>query len=431
MEDFSDVYERNRHYPVDPKYCGSEWQTRYMQFHRSVMSYQTPLDQRKFMVSMPVRAGGADIMLGSISVFLYALLINRVFLRTKLTIEGHQAPVMEHAYAPATFNWTSPDFNLNITACMWPPYDGTFYSRYCDHGPKQWLPNDPQEYTFHPWYFVNDFQKEKFWHSDYNTMLGEDGKKDVIFTASNRGNVLMTFYNPHHNKTLINEIGMKPESAFGCLWSYLFRTKSHVCVEGCRTTMAAIHQIKRERKLLTKSTDPFPVWDHMILAIQIREKGETTLSKETNSWFHCTDQLISEYKTSFGVKEVTVLFINPIISTQKLALLHYKDRILFPTGGVLKEEFHDVLGESDKGGAEAKEKITAVIESARDWEVMSHADVHVVSSRSGFGVIGAMMRVRQPSEYRLYRTRDLDGHRSCVVSSPDALLSYVDQWSGL
>jgi hypothetical protein len=425
MEDFSDVYERNRHYPVDPRYCGTDWQLNYLNFHRSVMDLKATPEQRKFLVSVPVRAGGADNLLGIVSLFLYALLINRAFLRVKYNIEGFHAPVMDHAYAPATFDWTAPDTDLNATtACLMPPYDGDMHKRHCVRGPMKWLPNDPHEYTFHAWFFVNSYQKERFWYGDYNTMLGEDGKKDVIFAASNRGNVLMTFYNPHHNKTLINEIGMKPESAFGCLWSYLFRTKSHVCVEGCRTTMAAIHQIKRERKLLTKSTDPFPVWDHMILAIQIRDLG---VGHPNNVFFHCADQLATEYKTSFGVKEVSFILINPKAMTQRMAKEYYKDRLLLPTGDILGS--HDVLDESDKSGAEAKEKVTAVIESARDWEVMSHADVHVVSSRSGFGVIGAMMRVRQPSEYRLYHTRD--NNRLCNISTPDPLLYYVDEWSGL
>jgi hypothetical protein len=426
MEDFSDVYERDRHYPVNPKYCGGEWQTKYMQLHESVMKVHAPADQRKFVVSVPVRAGGADNLLGVISLFLYALLINRAFLRVKYTMEGHHAPVMDHAYAPATFDWTAPEFNLNITACMWPPYDGSMGQRHCDHGPTKWLPKDPKEYTFHPYFMVNSFQKERFWYQDYNTMLGEDGKKDVIFVASNRGNVLMTFYNPHHNKTLIEDFGMKPETAFGCIWNYLFRLKSHVCVEGCRKTLAKIHEIKKNRLLVKSSAHPFPVWDHMIIAMQIRDQH---IGNPDNVWFHCADQLAEDYKTNYGVKEVTFILINPIILTQKMAQDYYKDRLLLPTWDILTDTYHDVLGESEKGAAESKDKINAVIESARDWEVMSHADTHVVTSRSGFGIIGGMMRVRQPSEYRLFHTRD--AKRTCKVNSPDPLLYFVDEWSGL
>lgn len=410
-------------YPVNPKYCGRDWQLKYQQFHRSVMSLEASPEQRKFVVSVPVRAGGADNMLGIISLFLYSLIIQRAFLRMQLTLEGYHAPIMDHAYIPATFNWTAPAFNESITACMFPPYDGTMYQRRCENGPMHWLPNDPKEYSLHHYFMVNSYQKERFWYSDYNTMLGTDSDKDAIFVASNRGNVYMTFFNPHHNVSLINDYGLSKETAFSCLFNYLFKLKPNVCIDGCKKTLTHIRRIKKNRKLI--QTTPFPIYSHMLIAIQIRVRD---IEHPDNVYFHCADQLAEQY-TAMGVHNVTFLFINPKVETQRMAHRKYGHQILFPTGEILPESPKDVLDESDKSDAGASDKVKAVIESARDWEIMSHADVHVVTSRSGFGVMGAMMRVRDPSEYRLFNTRDFK--RVCKVEDPDPLQYYVEEWSGL
>lgn len=112
-----------------------------------------------------------------------------------------------------------------------------------------------------------------------------------------------------------------------------------------------------------------------------------------------------------------------------MAREHFGHSVLFPVGEPLKKDIKDVLSESDTPNANSPEKVLAVIESARDWHVMSLADIHIVSSRSGFGVMGAMMRVRPESEYRLYNVRD--ERRLCNVTTPDPLIRYADEWSGL
>lgn len=369
-------------------------------------------------------------MLGMISFFLYSLITKRAFLHIKLQDEGFHAPVIEHAYKPSTFNWISPEIKSNFSFCLWPPYDGDMHKRLCDRTPQPFFPTDQHNSTFFPFFMVNSYQEEKFWHGDYRTMFGDrDSTADVQLFASNRGNVYRTFFNPHHNASLLQSppYGFHKENAFACFYQYLFRSKAEVCQGGCQQTRARIRHLQQHRTLLAHPRDKeFRVYSTMIIAIQIRDPS---IRRDDNVWFHCADALAAEYRSTYRVTDVYYLLINAKRDVQQAAKDYYHDKVLFPTGDILAEDVQDVLEESVKGDAQADTKKRAVLESARDWDVMAEADVHVVSSRSGFGVMGAMMRVRRPQEYRLYNVRD--EKRQCTVDTADDLLLYTTQWSGL
>jgi hypothetical protein len=412
---------------IEPEICGRDWQIDYKKFHDSVMNGAAPRIKRKFLVSVPVRAGGADNMLGIISLFLYALLTNRAFLRTRLSEEGYHAPIMEHAYHPATFNWLAPTgINNNLTFCLWPPYDD-MNSRRCDTKPQPFLPTDKYNSTFYPYFFVNSFEENKFWYGDYHHLFcNHEDNADVISAASNRGNVYRAFYNPHHNETLAT-MGFTKASAFACLYQYLFRSITKVCQGQCFETAERIEHIRKHRSLIAHShSKEYPIYSHMLIAIQIRDREVD--GGLHNVWFHCADQLTQEYY-QLDVHNVSYIFINGYREGQLLAQEKYGHTVFYPTGHVTETEISDVLDESNQPNATSKAKEKAILETARDWEIMSLADIHVVSSRSGFGVMGAMLRVRHDNEYRLYHTRD--EKRTCLVNEPDDLLIYTDQWSGL
>lgn len=367
---------------VHPDICGRDWQIEYRKLHDSILSGTAPREQRKYVVSVPVRAGGADIMLGMVSFFLYSILTKRAFLHTKLQEEGYHAPILEHAYKPVSFNWIAPaEIRRDISICLWPPYDGTMNDRHCDRSPKPFLPTDTYPSTYFPHFMVNSYNEEYFWKGNYTSMFGAvNSQADVQLFASNRGNVYRTFYNPYHNKTLL-DMGFHKETAFACLYNAMFKTKSEVCQDGCATTMENIKHIQKYRRILNKpETDGFRVYSTMIFAIQIRDPS---IGGSDNVWFHCVDGLVKDYKAKYGVEDVYYILINGKRQVQLIAQEHYKDRVLFPTGGVLEEDVQDVLNESEKKDANAPSKVRAVMETARDWEVMAQADVHVVSSRSG------------------------------------------------
>lgn len=51
----------------------------------------------------------------------------------------------------------------------------------------------------------------------------------VVFTASNRGRTYRLFDNPYHRRALA-EMGLRPETAFGCAFRFLFKPNAAVMV---------------------------------------------------------------------------------------------------------------------------------------------------------------------------------------------------------
>lgn len=89
-------------YPNDySKVCGNKWQQKYMDLHNGIISGNI---QGKYIVSLPVHAGLADVMLGYVSSFLWALLTNSAFLiaridsfydnTTRIVEFGYHSPFM-------------------------------------------------------------------------------------------------------------------------------------------------------------------------------------------------------------------------------------------------------------------------------------------------------------------------------------------------
>jgi hypothetical protein len=79
-----------------------------------------------------------------------------------------------------------------------------------------------------------------------------------------------------------------------------------------------------------------------------------------------------------------------------------------------------------------------MLNSARDMHLLSLADVHIISRRSGFGVVSALMRPKAipPTIFRMANQRMANGSphlRECGLELPhgDPLSSLADEWSGL
>ena len=51
----------------------------------------------------------------------------------------------------------------------------------------------------------------------------------VIFLSSNRGRSFRLFDNPHHRRRL-RSLGLRPETAFGCAFRFLFAPNAAVMV---------------------------------------------------------------------------------------------------------------------------------------------------------------------------------------------------------
>lgn len=59
-----------------------------------------------------------------------------------------------------------------------------------------------------------------------------DTSDAYLVMSSDRGSTSLLFDNPHHSEFLYS-IGLRPETAFGCIFKYLFRPKPQVNAHQC------------------------------------------------------------------------------------------------------------------------------------------------------------------------------------------------------
>lgn len=105
--------------------CKSNWQKRYENLHKKIVSGDIA---GKYIVAVPVLAGLADILLGYVSAFMWALLTDSAFfiLRVDPFFDFTQRNI-EMAYHSPFINWVAPSsIDKSIYGCMMPRYHKTF-----------------------------------------------------------------------------------------------------------------------------------------------------------------------------------------------------------------------------------------------------------------------------------------------------------------
>lgn len=90
----------------------------------------------------------------------------------------------------------------------------------------------------------NTLSDELFRSTDLRTVYPD---QSVIFTGSNRGRTYRLFDNPHHRRALAS-MGLRPETAFGCAFRFLFEPNAFVKVRqttcSCkRRTCTDLHRL--------------------------------------------------------------------------------------------------------------------------------------------------------------------------------------------
>jgi hypothetical protein len=204
--------------PVLPDICGTKWQIEYATKHEKALKGETT--ENRYVIDIPVRSGSADNLLGFISMFTWALLSDRIFIK----YQSEMLPMIELAYQPATFNWLAPHNSIESRAqCVMqlkepvPP---------CDTTPMKVLNTDTRESKpFASQIFGFD---HSFWHNDIHKYPADHYKNELMLPVSARGLVYQLFNNPHHNETL-KAWGLRRETLFGCIFHYLLRPKDAVC----------------------------------------------------------------------------------------------------------------------------------------------------------------------------------------------------------
>jgi hypothetical protein len=380
--------------------CGSTWHIRYADLHRSIVSGES---HPKYLISVPVEAGLADIMFGYVTGFIWSLLTDRAFLILHDEhLEGCEQRTIEFAYNSHHIDWKAPHIEQSVYNCLSPPYNNPLP---CDKSETFML--GQKSLTFGHVHAINSIISQ-FRQGNLSNILGD---KDVIFLTSNRGMTYHLFDHPLY-KDKLTEMGFKRETLFSCIFQYLFKINSDVCVHGCENT---------RRALLTAGADGA---NTVRIGIQVRNQHATSAPQH----FNCVDGLLKFY--SAQGKKVLLLLITASTALQQSMKELYKDQLLLATGdpqGVV--EVHDrppatSLNDCSKTVESDRQ---AMLDSARDVYLMSLTDIQIVSKDSGFGIFGGMSRPHShPIVYKIG-----DDQRQCEdLPQGDDLSVFADYWSG-
>lgn len=409
--------------------CGNNWQTKYTETHQAILNGDLP---QRYLVSVPVKAGLADVLLGYVSGFLWAILTNRAFMilhvdsmdncvndRMGMSSCRCNQRSIEHAYSTNKIDWKAPTLDRSQYRCMMPPYSESFACN--ENHLTRFREADKNESRIIHLNQVNGGYRDEFEMMDMTRFPRHEYQAELFMFASNRGITYNIFNNPFHIQTL-KDLGLRRETVFPCLFNYLFKINDDVCVDGCKET---------EAKLKRAGDDGI-----VRIGIQVRDQN----AGDAPEHFYCADSLITYYEAQG--KQVIVLLVTASHALQVKKLQQYTpEKLLLPNGKPseivsVHDREDDRNEEISEGDCEVKTKKDeqAMRDSARDAYLMSLTDMQIIGRGSGFGVLGAMSRPR--SEPALFRMVQMDGEdpdlRMCNATlDGDPLAIFAHAWSGL
>lgn len=167
--------------------CGNNWQSEYAQLHRKILTGRQP---PRYLIALGT-GGLADSLAGAITLFWVALLTNRAFL-----MDMGDGIKYEFAYDQPTINWSLDTDSIRpLPSEMLQMVHGGIVGRGRD---------------------LYDALEGK---RDLHRVLGDT---PALFVKTNFGRSIRLFSSTYHNTTLFG-VGVTPQTAFGCAFSYLLR----------------------------------------------------------------------------------------------------------------------------------------------------------------------------------------------------------------
>eukprot|EP01041_Mallomonas_annulata_P010793 gene10793-22530_t len=333
--------------------CGT-WQDSYTQFHKETLNKRI---KGRFLVSLSLSKndnqkghGLADNINGIISAFLYALITKRVLLiwyTGGLSLSNVLKSPNINVFTQKSLYY--PSMNISFATCHLNHhlYDGIYNVTNArkDCARRHPFVANPLSYIAYD-FFNNDrrsidqlFGKMDLSKNPYDNI--PDPK--TIYFRTNRARTVMIFDNPHHNQTL-REMGLTPHNAYGCLYSYLFRVKPHVCGSNCQNF----------KKILTDAGEKGIVRVGVHIRHVDRVFNRTSILynriniSETNNYFRCAKDIVTSKQITIKKKyfyfwtkyiklpvRYLIYFVTDNLKLRKVVKEFYKDGVLVDTSRVI------------------------------------------------------------------------------------------------
>eukprot|EP01041_Mallomonas_annulata_P010192 gene10192-21239_t len=393
--------------------CGS-WLPNYALVQSKMMSESAP----KYVISIAGKSGISDNLTGMVTHFLYALLTNRIFLRLSF---GQITPHLETVYVSPNINWTSFHIPEFVYKCMKPPY--TYYrtnrsgiikttTSKCTHQKTHltvW-----NNMRFYPLDLINSDHDGIFLYSNLKKHLHGNSDAEVILISGHRGRVYATFRNTHH-KTDLARMDLTPQTAFPCLFNYLFRLQPDACSSQCQTIKNSL--------ITSGQNNILRIGIHIRIKDAIFKNGTDVTLESAKFHLQCAEKIVSHLPPN----QKWIFFM--VTNSRRLRVLvkeKYEDRMITDT---TSEPLHIDCTKNPNCTEESNRSALRV--AASDLMLLSLADVHIITSSSGFGVIASMMKTS--TNHSIFRVDRFRGRsdEDCQLGREDTLESVTQDWSGI
>ena len=380
--------------------CGAQWQRTYRQ--RVSLLRRDGSSQRRLIIVPRYKRDAAESLMAYISGFMWALLTHRDFfiLNPELLFDC-DASALTNVYSSPSINWNanpaavglSKELLLNLSAL--PIHikseNGSNVVNLVSH---------------------ESAKLTRMSELNFNAVFDPSHSEDSALLSLDESLLLQLFTTPHH-KDALHTMGFRPETAFGCIFHFLFRFKRTLCSGPCASA---------EDKLLQAGRDG-------VARIGVQLSLECSAAPQYD---FCLQNLLSEY--SKRDRKVIILFVTESLHIQRVFKEKYGDQLILPTGEPAHpKDFipQDIYDKPLKSPLEC-DRIRSLdehrtLQTARNIHLLSLTDVQIVSLNGALGLVAALTQLK--------RNRTVFGvgidhkeRRNCSLHASDDLRFFADQW---
>ena len=388
--------------------CGN-WQAEYSRLHQAISSGTAP---PRRLVSVPVKSGFADRMIGSVTAMLFALLSDRaIYFETQTANgEGELRPLTD-VFTADTVDWSlrhATEEAINYLKGVSPTNEDADAIKQYSFGV---VPGDNSSYFVS---MVNGWGAEHL----FTTVLQESAGYDTVYITLNRGMTVSIFNDPVARQRL-PELGLSKRTTFGCLYKYLFRPNAQV--------------FSRFPAEFAALSDTFA----LKIGIQLRTGDLANLADASprtsievfKAFFDCAHE-IEETRRRPG-QRVIWYFISDSLPLRSAVAAEFKGKVLVETSGV--DTSHSAKETSRQGrGAVSADTYQSI--AGEHW-LFGMTDYQVISFDSGIGRAAAFLgHKRANTVYTIKKWWAADPptmgeHRSCGTGDVDNYKDVAATWS--
>lgn len=343
----------------------------------------------------------ADRIIGAATACIVAMLTNRAFQIGR----RRELPNLELAFDAANFNWTRKRDEDWLIEPLKHKANPRNYNESVIQSRKYFAVNTLDDYRL----------QDRLLRGNLAELMGGDDIHTTLMVI-NRGKTIRMFENQNHVKQL-KEMGLTPETAFGCITHYLLAPKPEIFLP----VLPQLRILRGNERVLK-------------IGLQIRSGDRMMMSPhhqvdsgEYSAFFSCAEQ-IEQFALKDGKYDSAVWFlVTDMKSIRESAVKKYGESKIVTSLQVSIEHSSKEVSVCQNCDPVSHHGFTG---AAAEWYMLSMADYFVVSRYSGFGRSAGMLSMRPNSIYTVINGKE-KAPITCNSQSFSDLETISYEWSGI